>query len=160
MYTDIEEQILRMLMEMMGGLLVIFLAGIAAAIFLGLCVYNDARYRGDGNAALWGVLSGFFPIAALIYIIVKLCTKKRSVPCLRCGYPLLPGYFSCPSCGQPVFVDGAPLTPERLEKWKGRRTLFLVLFIVGEVLTIIVSFAIVANVVHTIMELGLQAEHF
>lgn len=35
---------------------------VAGAVFLGLCVYNDARYRQNPNAGLWGCSPAFSPL--------------------------------------------------------------------------------------------------
>lgn len=69
--------------EMLGIFLLYYLVLIAAQIMLALCVYNDARYRGSNNAVLWAVLSGFFGIAGLVYLIVQLASK-RFVVCAAC----------------------------------------------------------------------------
>lgn len=152
-----EDQIvLKMMMDMLGGMVVIYAMAIAGAVFIGLCVYYDARCRGDDKAALWGVLSGFFSVAALVYLIVKLATKKKPAICARCGYPLPEGYLVCPNCWQPVMVGGRPLTPSLRDKWKRRRTRFLVLFIVCEVLAIIGGILLVMGLFRNAMALGLQ----
>ena len=54
------------------AMLLIWAIAVAGAVFLGLCVYNDARYRQNPNAGLWGVLSGFFSM----YCGVRAWQKK------------------------------------------------------------------------------------
>lgn len=133
---------------------------VAGAVFLGLCVYNDARYRQNPNAGLWGVLSGFFSIAALIYLIVTLTTKDQPRRCVRCGnflpssypgYPGYPGYNGyngvpgynvpggefCPFCGQP-----APfLHPAEAELYARRRKRYLILWIGSMILAVVLAVA-------------------
>ena len=81
------------------------------AVFLGLCVYNDALSRQNPNAGMWGVLCGFFgAIVALIYLIIVTTSKNQPPRCVRCGSflpPPVPGGPAgpvCPVCGLPAAV--------------------------------------------------------
>lgn len=73
---EITEFTLQLIGQFFGVYLLYFLLIIAAGVMLALAVYNDARYRGNRNAVLWAVLSGFFGIAGLIYLIVQLASKR------------------------------------------------------------------------------------
>lgn len=87
-----ETQFMDAIVRFLFGLMALILLEAAAGVFLGLCVYNDARYRGDSNPALWGVLSGFFNIVALVYILVQLTSKNKVAFCVRCRTPIPQGY--------------------------------------------------------------------
>ena len=131
-----------------GGLLC-SAVGILGSVFLGLCVYNDARMRRNENAAMWGVLSGVFNIAALIYLILAMTSKNQPARCLRCGTFLYPGTPACPVCGQP-----APVLPlEEAEAYRKRRTRYLVLWIVmmvlGVLLGSVLGFTLVGEMLST-----------
>ena len=86
---EITEFTLQLIGQFFGVYLLYFLLIIAAGVMLALAVYNDARYRGNRNAVLWAVLSGFFGIAGLIYLIVQPAHSQRgtAVPGLRRGIP-------------------------------------------------------------------------
>ncbi len=118
------------------------LLAVLAAVFLGLCVYNDAKCRRNPNAGVWGVFSGLFSIVALVYLIVALTSKNQPERCLRCGnflppsYPGSPSPAVCPVCGQP-----APfLPPEQAALYARRRRRYLILWIV--MLAVIVALAV------------------
>ena len=120
---------------MLVWVVLLLVIGVLESVFLGLCVYNDARLRQNENAALWGVLSGVFGIGALIYLIVAMSSKNQPTRCLRCGNFLYPGMPACPVCGQP-----APVLPlEAAETYRKRRTRYLVLWIVMIALTVILG---------------------
>ena len=94
------------LLLLLGALLAIL-----GAVFLGLCVYNDALSRQNPNAGMWGVLCGFFgAIVALIYLIIVTTSKNQPPRCVRCGSflpPPVPGGPAgpvCPVCGLPAAV--------------------------------------------------------
>lgn len=96
-----------------GPLLLMFI-GAASAAFLGLCVYNDARVRCDGNAVMWGVLSAFFWIAALVYLCMRSSRKSASCPRCRQTYPA--DFPACPACGLPspsAHLIGSPQQREQ-----------------------------------------------
>lgn len=118
------------LYQILFTLLGALVCSVCSSIFLGLCVYYDARFRADSSAALWGVLSGFFWIAALVYVIVQLCTKNKPLVCVRCRALLARESLSCPYCGMPVLVGGLPMTPALREQCRRRRKIFLILYIV------------------------------
>ena len=59
---------------MLVWVLLLLVIGVLESVFLGLCVYNDARLRQNENAALWGVLSGVFGIGALM-----VCTRMMGM---------------------------------------------------------------------------------
>lgn len=74
--TDMLEMFQSMLLPLVG----ISLVGIAASIILAFCVYYDARARRDNMAVLWAVLSGFFQIAALVYVIARAYPNRNGCP--------------------------------------------------------------------------------
>lgn len=76
---------------------------------LALAVYNDARYRGNRNAVLWAVLSGFFVIAGLIYLIVQ-PASKRYVVCATCYRPIPSAEPLCPGLRRGI-PGGIPFFP-------------------------------------------------
>lgn len=116
------------------------LLSIASSVFLGLCVYNDARAHCNSNAVMWGVLSGFFWIAAVVYLCMR--SSAKSVSCLRC-YQIYPSTFpACPTCGLPSPNAYRIGTPQQQEQWKKRCRLFLILYIVATVLTTILSIVV------------------
>lgn len=126
-------------------LLIAIATAVAGAVFLGLCVYNDARSRRNPNAVIWGVLSGFFEIAALIYLIITMSSKNQPPRCERCGsflYPGYPGYSGapvCPVCGQPVTF----LPPEQAQLYARRRKRYLILWIVSMAACVVMIFVAV-----------------
>ena len=116
------------LLLLLGALLAIL-----GAVFLGLCVYNDALSRQNPNAGMWGVLCGFFgAIVALIYLIIVTTSKNQPPRCVRCGSflpPPVPGGPAgpvCPVCGLPAAV----LPAEQMRLYAGRRRRYLILWIV------------------------------
>lgn len=108
---------------------------IGSRILLGFCVYYDARYRKNENAVLWGLLSGLFNIAALVYIIVQISSRPQGVFCSRCGAAIAPGGRFCPRCGRMLH----PAAPEQTEGYNRKRKLFLGLWI-GTLVVSILSF--------------------
>lgn len=116
--------------SMMLFMVFIYLIGISSSVFLAFAVYYDARIRSDSNAVLWAVLSGFFNIVALVYLIVKLSSKPKPVCCIRCRNYIPPGYAVCPYCGTPLVGAMMPPSPEEVQKYKKRRLVFFILFIV------------------------------
>ena len=133
-----------------GPLLLIMLFALAGSLFLALCVYNDARIRGNDNAVMWAVLSGFFNIVALVYIIVAVSSKPKAVFCPRCHNMIPPGYAGCPVCGLPL--PDRTLPPELLEGCKRRRMVFLILFIAAYVITLAITVWWVMDFVRLMME--------
>ena len=131
-----ETQSMDTIVRFLFGLMGLILLEAAAGVFLGLCVYNDACYRGDSNPVLWGVLSGFFNIVALVYILVQLTSKNKVAFCVRCRTPIPQGYTACPACGMPMVLRGQPVSLEQMEGFRRRRKLFLILFIVFFVISI------------------------
>lgn len=138
--TAEETALLEALMRFIIPILLVSILGMAGNVFLGLAVYNDAQYHQNDYAMLWGVLSGFFPICALIYVIVKASTKPKAVLCLRCGCQVPRGYPACPRCGQPMALP--PLAPEIADNYRKRRRLFLTLWIVSMAVVILVSIVV------------------
>ena len=133
---EITEFTLQLIGQFFGFYLLYFLLIIAAGVMLALAVYNDARYRGNRNAVLWAVLSGFFGIAGLIYLIVQLASK-RYVVCATCYRPIPSAEPLCPVCGavSPEVYRFSP--PELREKQRKRRFLFLFLYIGFMVLAVL-----------------------
>lgn len=115
------------------GCMILLYAGQA---FLGLCVYYDARYRGNTNAVMWGVLAGFFQLAGLIYLIITLSGKKQ-IACYSCWRPYPTERPVCPYCGMPSPLAYAFSPPDEREKQRGRRKLFLIFYISAEVVGIL-----------------------
>ncbi len=151
-----EAEVFQVVMRFLGMILGTSVLAIAASVFLGLCVYYDAKARRDSNAALWGVLSGFFNIAALVYIIVKLAVKEKPIYCMRCGRPFPKSLSVCPSCGTPVFGAYAPgmNDPALLEKWKTRRSVFLILFITAYIVSFVLIFVLVFGFIQDVARLA------
>lgn len=123
------------LVMLLAGLL-----GLLSSVFLAFAVYYDARIRSDSNAVLWAVLSGFFNIVALVYLIVRAASKPKPVYCMRCRNYIPPGYTACPCCGLPVVGAVMPPSPEEIQKMKKRRLLFIILFIALYVVTFVLTF--------------------
>lgn len=132
-----EQFVLEVLEKTIGPMLLIMLFSLAGSLFLALCVYNDAKARGNDNAVMWAVLSGFFNIVALVYIIVAVSSKPKAVICPRCRNMIPPGYAGCPVCG--LSLPDRTLPPELLEGYKRRRLVFLILFITLYVITLLIA---------------------
>lgn len=132
-----EQFVLEVLEKTIGPMLLIMLFSLAGSLFLALCVYNDAKARGNDNAVMWAVLSGFFNIVALVYIIVAVSSKPKAVICPRCRNMIPPGYAGCPVCGLPL--PDRTLPPELLEGYNRRRLVFLILFITLYVITLLIA---------------------
>ena len=115
------------------GTIFISLLGIGSNLLLAFCVYYDAMYRRSENAVLWAVLSGFFNIAALVYIIVQVTKKPQPMRCMQCGEFLVPQSQFCQRCGRPLYVP----SQEQLAVYDKRRRLFLWLFIASMALIVI-----------------------
>lgn len=120
----------RVLLQWMPLYMVVTLVQAAGGVFLGLCIYNDARLRRDPNPKMWAVLSGFLPVVGLIYVIVRNITHYQ-VPafCIRCGTSLAGGYLVCPRCGMPAEAPSS-WPAEQEARLRKRRRLYLILFIV------------------------------
>ncbi len=134
------------------GMVVVSLLSIASSLLLAFCVYNDACYRMDKNPLLWAVLSGFFPIVALIYIIVKASSKNHNLSCVQCNALLPPGAPFCPRCGRPVDYP----TPEQMATYNKRRKLLLGLWIAVTVLVVIITAICTAVFMSQILQFGLD----
>lgn len=157
--NEYEAEVFQVVLNFLGMILGTSLLAIAASVFLGLCVYYDAKARRDSNAALWGVLSGFFNIAALVYIIVKLAVKEKPIYCVRCGRPFPKSLTVCPACGTPVFGAYAPGMNDQvlLEKWKTRRGVFLILFITAFIVSFVLIFVLVYVFIQDVARLAEMA---
>ena len=127
-----------------------------ALIVLLADVYNGYAKEYDG---MWGVLSGFFNIVAIIYIIVQAVSKPKPVLCPRCGTFVPVGYTFCPVCALPVMGRIMP-TPEEAAAYRKKRTVFLVLFIVLYVLIIIASIIVMFHYMTEIMGLAYDYSGF
>lgn len=152
MANDINSLLLQFLLYV----LLLSVISIASAVFLGLSVYNDARARCNSNAVMWGVLSGFFSIAAIVYLCVR--SSQKFVTCLQCRQVYPSDFPACPTCGLPspnAYLMG---TPEQQEGWKKRRRLFLVLFIVALALTIIASIVLFGWYFTSIMDIAQSSQ--
>lgn len=143
--TDVIDPVVSQLI--MWGPILLMLISAASAVFLGLCIYNDARTRCDGNAVMWGVLSGFFWIAALVYLCMR--SSAKSVACPRCRQVYPVDCPACPACGLPS--PGARLigTPEQRERWKKRRKRYLILYIAMVLAVVLIIAAVVCAALGT-----------
>ena len=139
-------------------MVLLMLLSAAAAVFLGLSVYNDARYRCNGNAVMWGVLSGFFGIAAIVYLCVR--SSEKFVTCLQCRQTYPSDFPACPTCGLPSPNLYRLGTPEQREKWKKRRILFLILFIVTIALAILAGIAVFIWYFNSLMQFAEAPRHY
>jgi DNA-directed RNA polymerase subunit RPC12/RpoP len=118
----------------------VILIGISSNLFLGFCVYYDAKYRRNENAVIWGVLSGLFMLTALVYIIITKVVEKpqQGYWCAQCGERVLPNSAYCSRCGR---LLKAPT--EYLEAFDKRRKLFFTLWIISIVaVTILVIISV------------------
>lgn len=141
----------KMLLPLSG----ITVLGIAAALLLAFCVYNDARGRRDKLAVMWGVLSGFFSIAALVYVIVRCVSSQKPSPCIRCGAWVPPGTLYCTSCGQPL-LDGAgyPVTQEQLDGYHRRSKILLIAWICVYAVCIVAGVSMIIYMINEILNLA------
>lgn len=144
------EEMFSMIMDMMGGFLAISVLGLASSLLLAFCVYYDAKARGNSNAVVWAILSGFFNIAALVYIIAQAVSKPKPVYCMRCGNIVPPGFYACPVCNTPVTSAAEALTPEQIAQYKKIRLILFIVWIVVTVITTILSMVIVMEFVRQI----------
>ena len=76
-------------------LLISLVLAIGSQVMLALCIYNDAKARGDQNAVLFAVLSG---VLGIIPAIIYLVLRSNSGPDTA---------LMCPNCGV-VLPQGAP----------------------------------------------------
>ena len=111
---------------LLWGPLLLMLLVPGAAVCLGTSVYSDARLRRNGSAVMWGILSGFFWAAAVVYLWVRSADKPRSCP--RCRRVNPAGLSVCPACGLPL-ASRWEGTAQQQRRWRKRRTRFLVLFV-------------------------------
>ncbi len=139
-------------------ILLICLISTASAVFLGLSVYNDARYRCNGNAVMWGLLSGFFGIAAIIYLCIR--SSEKYLTCLRCRQTYPSDSPCCPVCGLPSPNVSRIGTPQQMKQWKKRRKLFLILFIVSIALTVIASAAVFVWYFNSILRMVESSQYY
>ena len=156
MLIDYEREMFELIANMMMPLMLISLISIVCSVFLALCVYNDAKAKNNQNAVMWAVLSGFFNIVALIYIIVQAVSKPKTVYCPRCGNIIPAGYAGCPVCGTPMSMMNMAPAEEQVAKYKKRRWIFLGLFIGFYVLSVIVSVVFMGDFMRQIMELSYE----
>lgn len=119
-------------------LVVVFLT-VAIAAGVGVYVYRDAKKR-EMNAALWTLVVLLAPglIGLIIYLIVRSDREIKSTSCASCGskidesfrvcpycshvlkphcphcsHPISAGWYSCPSCGEPIPDELRVPTTER-----------------------------------------------
>ncbi|CZT56257.1 hypothetical protein BN3661_01276 [Eubacteriaceae bacterium CHKCI005] len=84
-------------------LLISLVLAIGSQVMLALCIYNDAKARGDQNAVLFAVLSGVLGvIPAIIYLVLRSNSgPDTALMCPNCGVVLPQGASHCPNCGMP-----------------------------------------------------------
>ena len=121
---------------LIGAIGLYSLMWIGSTLLLAFCVYNDALYRRVDNPVMWAVLSGFFNIVALIYIIIQVSKKQQPMRCMQCGDFLAPGSQHCQRCGRSLMV----LSSEEMAGYNKRRRLFLWLWIASQVVSFIFVF--------------------
>lgn len=154
-YQDeyIVHQVFDLLRRTIFPMIGISLLGLAASLLLAFCVYYDARARRDRMAVMWAVLSGFFPIAALVYVIVRCASKPKFTPCIRCGQWVPPETLFCIHCGQPVLENGRPVDAQALDTYRHRSKILLVVWICVYVVAIIGAVAMVMYFLRDMMAL-------
>ncbi|MDD3692815.1 MAG: zinc ribbon domain-containing protein [Oscillospiraceae bacterium] len=116
------------------GIIIPAVLAVGSGVLLGFSVYYDAMYRRNENAVMWAVLSGFFQLAALIYLILHFVEKHKPMRCIQCGEFLVPDSRFCMRCGRQLFVPA----PEQLQMYDKRRRLFFWLWIASIALVIVV----------------------
>ena len=68
-------------------LLISLVLAIGSQVMLALCIYNDAKARGDQNAVLFAVLSGVLGIIpAIIYLVLRCRASPRCFPLPQLRY--------------------------------------------------------------------------
>ncbi len=109
-------------------ILVIVFFTVAITVGIGVYVYRDAKKR-EMNAALWTLVVLLAPglIGLIIYLIVRsdreikntscsycgnkiddsfnvcpYCSHVLKPHCPHCSHPIGAGWYSCPSCGEPI----------------------------------------------------------
>lgn len=117
------------------------LIAVASRLLLAFCVYYDAKYHRNENTILWGVLSGLFDIAAIVYLIISRLDKQQGMRCARCGEFIAPGGICCPRCGLMLNIPA----PEQLEIYDRKRKLFLGLWIGS------IALAFIAAIIFTVL---------
>lgn len=122
--------------------LLVMVVNIAACVFLGLSVYNDAKSWNCNSAVMWGILCGFFTlIPSIIYLVIR-SNSASMVVCPRCRNKLPKGTQFCNICQSPIMQTGM-MPDETVFAYKKRAKLFLILMIVSYVLVFILFIAMV-----------------
>ncbi len=151
----VAKEVLDVVRKMLLPLSGLSVLGIAAALLLAFCVYNDARGRRDKLAVMWGVLSGFFNIAALVYVIIRCASNPKPSPCIRCGAWVPPGALFCTSCGQPLLdASGRPVSQEQLDGYHRRSKTLLIAWICVYAVCLAASIITVVYMVNEILDLA------
>lgn len=148
------EQLFDLMRRMIFPMIGLIVLELAAALLLAFCVYYDARARRDRLAVMWAVLSGFFPIAALVYVIIRCASKPKFTPCIRCGQWVPPESLFCLHCGQPVLDNGRPIDAQAMDAYRHRSKILLVVWICVYVVAIIGAVATVMYFLSDIMSLA------
>jgi membrane associated rhomboid family serine protease len=78
----------------------LIIGSIAAWIFTGIWVMNDAKARNSENAQLVTILGWLvWPVGLIVHLTTR--PKGNLVPCPNCQKKRLEGLAICPHCGQP-----------------------------------------------------------
>ncbi|MGN0172447.1 MAG: hypothetical protein ACI39E_06660 [Acutalibacteraceae bacterium] len=142
-----------LLSEMLLLYIPMLVAEIALAVILGFCVYYHARSLGNRKAAMWGILSGLFSLAALVYLIVQIASKPKPLYCARCGCPVTASDACCPQCGAPLCPTADAIDGETVVRLKRRSRILLIVWIVLYVAMLILSFVILNRSLNSMFEL-------
>lgn len=131
----------------------IFLADVALAVILGFCVYYHARSVGNRKAAMWGVLSGFFSVAALVYLIVQIASKPKPLYCPRCGCPAASFASACPQCGAPLLPTTDAVDDATAAYLKRRSRILLIAWIVLYAVSLALTILVIRQFINEMFEL-------
>lgn len=98
---------------------------IIANIFFGMAVYQDAKSRHIENAAVWGVMCGFFAWIPAVVYLYRIRDEKRT-RCTVCGKWERDGYVICPQCGNNKILRRGMNDPAEIGCKKLRKSFIIV----------------------------------
>lgn len=136
----------------------IFVVAAGSQLLLAFCVYYDAKLHGNQEAKMWAILSGFFNVAALIYLLMRGDNKKKPVQCPACFAWLSADYRTCARCGHPREEKGNPILEETYRRWEKHRKTLFIWWIVSMALPVLLAIVWVFFIVIAML-LGISAEY-
>lgn len=116
-------------------MLIMIVCLVLCSVFLGLCVYYDAKSKMNPSATVYGVLCGLFGLIPLIVYLAVRNQSDSSIECPQCKARVFRYMPRCPVCN--LDIGSLQYYPSPfIQGYKNKRKVFLILTIVTLVLSI------------------------